>query len=634
MPDWSYQTVFRPILFLMSPAVARDLALGCMGMLSRLPWGPAVIDFIGHMRPPDRLGHVVGDVACPTRVGLGASVDPHLVATRAFAQFGIGFLEVGPLSLEPAMGGPIERDEAAESLIFHAPHESPGLDEIIRRLDEISATSIPIFGRLAATEDLDRFEREALTIIDRLGHRLSGLILQFPELPSAIGQIGRLGQQARSRGPRIILLRISPNAFESAASAITLLVERRVIDGVSVDGRLTDVVGRLHLEKSSCTETTRAVGLWRDALPSGATIMAAGGIHEPIQALDLIDAGADLIVIDSGLIFSGPGLIKRINEALLFRQPVPVEADTRPERYSWFWTCLMAVGMLIGGVLAMVIATTRVVMPYDEAMSGLTRDEILAINSRLLHFMAHDRVTLAGTMLAVGILYLSLSIYGSRRGMHWAQRAMTVSAFAGFASFFLFLGFGYFDPFHAFVTAVLFQLLIMAVHCDLPVYRNSIGPELTNDRAWWLSQWGQLIFIIHGAILIFAGCVIAGVGISTVFVPEDLEFMHTSADKLFQAHPRLVPLIAHDRATFGGMLIAVGVCVQLSSLWGFRRGHAWLWWALVTAGSVAYVATILIHWHVGYTSLHHLLPAYGGLLMIFLGGALSRSHLCGGSTAR
>ena len=143
--------------------------------------------------------------------------------------------------------------------------------------------------------------------------------------------------------------------------------------------------------------------------------------------------------------------------------------------------------------------------------------------------MRHDRVTLAGTMLSVSILYVALSLYGSRRGMHWAHVAMLASASAGFASFFLFLGFGYFDPFHAFVTAVLLQLLLLAAHCDLPRERHTSPPELTNDRAWRRSQWGQLIFIVHGAVLVVAGCVIAFIGITTVFVPEDLEFMHTSA---------------------------------------------------------------------------------------------------------
>lgn len=632
MPDWSYQTVFRPLLFRMPPALARDLALGCMGALSRSPLGTTVIDFLGHMRPAAQLSHTSSDIVYPTRVGLGASVDRQLVASKALSQFGIGFLEVGPITNDPVASGLIERDASSETLSFHAPHENPGLEVAERRLSGIS--HVPIFVRLALSRNAGGSEPEVATVIERLRDSASGFILDIGNHANGREQIERLAEQARTHGHRVLLVSVTPATSPQAMVDIISLCERSIINGVIVEGQTHDSSGRCHMGKPAYGDTLQAVRMWRKALPRDATIIAAGGVHEPIQALELIDAGSDLVRVDSGLIFSGPGLIKRINEALLFRLPDDGPDATRPELLSWFWTCLIAIGMLIGGVLAMIIATTRVVMPYDEAMAGLTRDEILKINEHLLHFMAHDRVTLAGTMLAVGILYFALSFYGSRRGMHWARRAIIVSSSAGFVSFFLFLGFGYFDPFHAFVTAVLFQLLIMGVHCGLPPYRNLIAPELTNDRAWWLSQWGQLIFIIHGAILIVAGCVISCVGISTVFVPEDLEFMHTSAENLLNAHPRLVPLIAHDRATFGGMLIACGVCVLLSSLWGFRRGHAWLWWALVTAGSIAYIATILIHWHVGYTSLHHLLPAYAGLAMIALGGAFSRPHLCGGSPLR
>ena len=71
------------------------------------------------------------------------------------------------------------------------------------------------------------------------------------------------------------------------------------------------------------------------------------------------------------------------------------------------------------------------------------------------------------------------------------------------------------------------------------------------------------------------------------------------------------------------MLISCGACVLLCALWGFRRGAAWLWWALLIAGLLAYGSTIAVHHAVGYTSLKHLLPAYGGLLALLLGSALS-----------
>jgi dihydroorotate dehydrogenase len=587
------------------------------------------------MRPDRRLRRTVAGIDFATRIGLGACLDPQFLAPRALSRFGVGFLEIGPITIQPVFDASIERDDANETITFHSPPENPGLEAVVRRLDGLE--NVPILVRLEeCTADSGAFERDAATIIERLGPRIAGIILDVSDPAARVDLVQRLARQVRSHGPRLILLAVPANAPESVVPLIAPQVAERHLDGVFVEGKRRDAPGRCTMGRPFFDETQQAVRRLREALPPEAAIVATGGVHEPIQALELIDAGSDLVGIDTGLVFSGPGLCKRINDAILFRhaagEPDSTAAELpRPGQLSWFWTLLMGLGMLVGGLMALVIAATRVVMPYDEATVGLTRDQIAAINEHLLHFMQHDRVTLAGTMLSVSILYVALSLYGSRRGRHWAHVAMLASASAGFASFFLFLGFGYFDPFHAFVTAVLLQLLLLAAHCDIPRERLMSPPELTNDRAWRLSQWGQLIFIVHGAVLVVAGCVIAFIGITTVFVPEDLEFMQTSAECLTAVHPRLVPLVAHDRATFGGMLIACGVCVLLSSLWGFRRGQAWLWWALMTAGGTAYCATILVHWHVGYTSLKHLLPAFGGLAMLLAGGALSWKHLHPGS---
>src|SRR5215471_16511160 len=104
MPDWANQTVFRPLLFRMAPAAARDLALGCLGRLAGLPLGATLIDFLGHARPDERLRHTLGTVPLLGRIGLGARLDPQLLAPRALSRFGVAFVEVGPLTIQPAAG--------------------------------------------------------------------------------------------------------------------------------------------------------------------------------------------------------------------------------------------------------------------------------------------------------------------------------------------------------------------------------------------------------------------------------------------------------------------------------------------------------------------------------------------------
>jgi len=46
-------------------------------------------------------------------------------------------------------------------------------------------------------------------------------------------------------------------------------------------------------------------------------IIGVGGIHSAQDAIEKIEAGADLVQIYTGFIYEGPSLIKRINKALL-----------------------------------------------------------------------------------------------------------------------------------------------------------------------------------------------------------------------------------------------------------------------------------------------------------------------------
>ncbi len=100
MPDWFYRTVTQPLLFRVPAVPARDFTLGFLGRLARLPFGPAAIDFLGHMRADPRLRQSFLGIDFPTSVGLGPGLDAKAAALPALARFGFGFLEVGPVTPE------------------------------------------------------------------------------------------------------------------------------------------------------------------------------------------------------------------------------------------------------------------------------------------------------------------------------------------------------------------------------------------------------------------------------------------------------------------------------------------------------------------------------------------------------
>jgi dihydroorotate dehydrogenase len=161
----------------------------------------------------------------------------------------------------------------------------------------------------------------------------------------------------------------------------------------------------------------------------------------------------------------------------------------------------------------------------------------------------------------------------------------------------------------------------------LPPAEPPPHPNLVSDWRWQLANWGQLLLVAQGVAIFVAGVTISSVGITTVFVPEDLEFMGTTAEYLKSVNPRLVPVIAHDRASFGGMLISVGLATLLPALWGIRQGATWVWSMLALAGTIGYGATLSVHLHVGYIDSMHLAPAFGGFAMLWLALGLLYPYL-------
>jgi dihydroorotate dehydrogenase len=613
MPDWSYRTLLRPMLFALPPESARRLSIGVLAGLGRIPGGRAFIDVLGHMRADERLAQ--GPWRAP--VGLGALLDPDGAASGALARFGVGFIEVGPVRVQaPVADVTWLRDASARTLQRQGPR-AVGLAHVQAQL---AANVDPLVARWVR---IDAAESEPAHVVSALQPWAAGFTLEL----DASHDVALRVEAARSATDKPLLVSLRADHAQAAAAASAALGAGA--SGVWVRGELADGVhGASALPH--VIETVRALSA---QLPAGTTLVA-GGVDQPEDVRQLARAGAQLYAVDSGLVFSGPGLIKRCNEALLCEAhgadaPALPALTLQAARSAWFWALCLGVAMFVGGMLALTIANTRVVLPYDEALCGMKRSELAALNPRLLPFMRHDRMTLAGTMLSIGVLYSALALHALRRGAHWAHVSLIVSALAGFVSLFAFLGFGYFDPFHAFVAAVLFQLLLLCVLTPLGAAHAPPVAQWRETRAWRAGLWGQLLFVMMGVGLIGAGAVILFIGCSAVFVREDLEFMRTTAAELLVAHERLVPLVAHDRATLGGMLLANGLVVLLCALWGMRAGERWLWHALAWAGSLAFASAIGVHYIVGYDSLFHLAPAFVGFAVWWLALGLSRAWLCG-----
>jgi len=617
MPDWSYRTLFRPLLFQLSSEKSRDVTLGLIGGLSKLPGGSLVIRTLGHMESSPVLAHSRYETAFKYPVGLCGGLDPHGQAQKALAQFGFGFMEVGPVSLRPIrMQGQIGRDPQTEVITYPNIYENDGLESIHARFQPKSEHPLPIAFRTRHMEhsSLDEAIAEQLRLMTALAPHATSFHLDWYDERWTDEQAFKyirqcLRQAAALDNPRSVLLYMPADLDPAMLSHLM----REALDescagivcGDAVRAQEGYVVGR-----DAKPLNLRQLQTIKDIAPQSWSIIASGGIHEPNDALELMQAGADLVMLHSGLVFAGPGLPKRVNDAIIYESIAAEPPPAPPSFFSnWGWMCLLGLGMIIGGVIAWYIAATSVVLPYDLTYLCVDRNTLSSLNDRLLPFMSHDRVTLAGTMISIGIVYFMLGKVGLRRRLHWARTALLVSGIVGFISFFLYLGYGYFDPLHGMAAILLLPLFLLAMRnsADSPSY---VPPNRFNDRLWRRALWGQLMLVALGFALAIGGLTIAFVGVTDVFVPQDLDYMQTSALSLMNWNERLLPLIAHDRAGFGGALLSLAIALLASALWGIAQGERWLWWSFLIGGLPALIAALGIHGWIGYTDLLHLSPAF------------------------
>lgn len=638
MPDWSYHAIFRPLLFRLPGRIAQNLTLHAIGGLSRVPGGTFVIKTMGHMELSPILEDELAGVPIQCPIGLSGTLDPHGTAHKALAQFGFGFIEIGPVTVrEVRCDASIERDAVHEAIVYPDGYVNDGADAIVQRLRKGTGHRLPHFVRLRPMPGSS--PREALLeqqeLLEKLapyaaGFYIDGLAEGWPaaEALAYLREV-RLIAEAAAPGKPLLLYLPQPTPIGMLRE---LTDTAKSFSGVVVGEALREPGTRRERVgggAESLTAQLSQVRLLRESLGERSTIVAAGGVHQPQDALELLAAGANSVQLHSGLVYAGPGLPKRINEAIIHER-IKQTAEPQPPSFwaNWGWMSLLGIGMMIGGVLAWLIASTSVLLPYDETFLGVSRSVINRFNGHIIHFMSHDRITLAGTMISIGIFYYQLARHGLRYGLHWARTAVVTSCAVGFSSFFLYLGYGYFDPLHAAAAAVLLPMLLLTLR-GLKDHPSRKKPGVLNDSVWLRAQWGQCCFVVLGFGLAIGGLTISFVGITTVFVPTDLAYLGLTVQQLSAWNDHIIPLIAHDRAGFGGALFSLAVAITASALWGVNQGEGWLWWTFLWGGLPGFAAGLLVHVHIGYMDFIHLLPVYIAVLLYVVGLYLMYPFLVG-----
>jgi hypothetical protein len=320
------------------------------------------------------------------------------------------------------------------------------------------------------------------------------------------------------------------------------------------------------------------------------------------------------------------------------------------------WLVAASAGLVVAGCTALGLSLAGALLPHELAAIGVTPADLCAVaECRVNGFMAHDRAAFGGALVGIGLQYLYLVLGPLRRGHAWAWWLLAVSSATGVLSFLAFLGSEYVDPWHGVGTLLLATLFAVGLyrsrgrsepfrserhpsrdggeasrHLGPPRRPGTVG-RLTEPSPWLRAGWlpdlmtraglGRAVLLAGAGGVAVSGLEIFRIGVTRVFVTQDLAFMGLGAHHLHALDPGLVPLIAHDRISFGAAVLVTGL-TTFGHVW-FGRVTRTMWAVLLVAGASSLGAALVTHLAVGYVDVWHLAPVAVGALALLTGLALT-----------
>ena len=224
-----YRRLLRPLLFLLDPETAHDLA---MATLRAMSGNSVLLRMLRRFQPPADPVTVFG-ITFPNRIGLAAGFDKNGVALPAWAALGFGFIEIGTVTARPQSGNPkprIFRFPKQEALINRLGFNNDGADMVANRLRRLQEDglwpAVPVginIGKSRVTE-LEEATADYLQSFRRLQSFADYIVLNVssPNTPGlrSLQQTESLSELLRAigaenRAGKPILVKIAPDLTDA-----------------------------------------------------------------------------------------------------------------------------------------------------------------------------------------------------------------------------------------------------------------------------------------------------------------------------------------------------------------------------------------------------------------------------------
>jgi dihydroorotate dehydrogenase len=340
-----YKLLIRPILFCFDPEKVHYFIFSLIRNVSRLPGLKALFRSLYVINDKRLERHLFG-LTFRNPVGLAAGFDKNAVLYNELANFGFGFIEIGTVTPKGQVGNPkkrLFRLKEDRGIINRMGFNNEGLDAAITQLKKNKGQLIigGNIGKNTQTKPED-YTKDYLECFNALHPYVDYFVLNVscPNVDSdaklndkdylleLIGAVQKSNKSFDTQKP--ILLKIAPDLNEGQLDEIVELIAETNLNGVIASNTSTDRAG-LKATEDRLTEigkgglsgqpikekSTNVIKYLADKSNKSFPIIGVGGIHSAEDALEKIEAGADLVQVYTGFIYEGPKLIKTISKALL-----------------------------------------------------------------------------------------------------------------------------------------------------------------------------------------------------------------------------------------------------------------------------------------------------------------------------
>jgi len=335
----------RAALFKLDPETAHAVSLAAIARAGAVP--PVRAALAACFCVPDAEPVEAFGLTFPNRVGLAAGYDKDGEGWRGLAALGFGHVEVGTVTPLPQPGNPkprVFRLVDRQSVINRMGFPGRGAAYVANQLRKPRPPGVVLGVNIGkqkdtALEDAARDYEDLMDVFAPLADYLAVNISspntpglrQLQERSFLDALLGRLAVRqaglADAAGRRVpVLVKLAPDLDpDQLRTAVDCVVEsgldgiiatnttisRDVIEGHPLAGEEGGLSG------ASLTEmSTRIIAAIAEHLDGALPIIGVGGIMSPEDAREKIDAGATLVQVYTGMIYEGPGLVKRILKAL------------------------------------------------------------------------------------------------------------------------------------------------------------------------------------------------------------------------------------------------------------------------------------------------------------------------------